>query len=145
MWVIRPHSIKLALLILKNGTLRSRSCVMSYISPGLLWVVFANKISMDGPDNPEVTLPQKWFATLVHQQCFLKLSALSIYYRKDGMTVTGIPSPVNQALPWTFLRSLGEYKAVVEACSRGFFIGFLMNWIRRVAHWQASQSFPSRH
>ena len=115
---------------------------MLYISPGLLWVIFANKISMDGLDNPQVTLPQKWFASLVHQQCFLKLSAMRIYYRKDGMTVTGIPSPVNQTLPWTFLCSLGEYKAVVEACSRVFFIGFLMNWIRRVST-LASKPKPS--
>ena len=39
---------------------------MLHISLGLLWVVFANKISVDGLDNLEVALPQKWSALLVH-------------------------------------------------------------------------------
>lgn len=37
-----------------------------YISPGLLWVVFANKISVDELDNLEATLPQKWSASTVY-------------------------------------------------------------------------------
>lgn len=101
---------------------------MLHISSGLVWVDFAKKSSVHGRDNLKATLPQKWSALLVQSECFIKLSAMRPYYRKDEMTVAGIPFPVNHALPWTFLRSLGEWEAAVDVYSWRFFIGFLMNW-----------------